>query len=74
MIKLTAQLGSNPLRYHKPIRCILSDRLFSIGQNGEIIAWEEETLNPIYHIVPSVVGDAEKLIDMIITPLRHISD
>lgn len=42
MIKLTAHLGLNPLRHHQPIRCILADYLYSVGESGEIIAWRPD--------------------------------
>jgi hypothetical protein len=45
MIKLAAQLGSNPLRYHTPIRCKSSgDYLLTIGESGEIVGWKRSTI------------------------------
>lgn len=41
MIKLTAQLGSNPLRYHNPISFkVYKDHLLSAGENGELVGWK----------------------------------
>jgi hypothetical protein len=35
MLKLTAQMGSNPLRYHIPVRCKSTNNyLLTIGENG----------------------------------------
>ena len=50
MIKLTAHLGSNPLRFHKPTRCISppigsltaqKNYVYSIGESGEVLAWNK---------------------------------
>ena len=49
MIKLTAHLGSNPLRFHKPIRCITppptltsqQNYIYSVGESGEVLAWNK---------------------------------
>jgi hypothetical protein len=49
MIKLTAQLGSNPLRYHTPIKCrSWGDYFLTIGESGEIVGWRISTMTPLY--------------------------
>jgi hypothetical protein len=75
MIKLTAQLGSNPLRYHVPTRCRSSgDYLLTVGESGEIVGWKLSTMEPLYEITCSALADTDGLIDLIITPLRLITN
>lgn len=73
MLKLTAQLGSNPLRYHNPARCKSSaNYLLTVGENGEIVGWKLPSMEPLYLIVCSALADTDGLIDLVITPLRLI--
>lgn len=75
MIKLSAQIGSNPLRYHNPISCKSSGTyLLTVGENGEIVGWRLPTLEPLYLVISSALADTDGLIDMIITPLRLITN
>lgn len=75
MIKLTAQVGSNPLRYHNPRMCKISDKyLLSAGESGEIVCWKLPEVQPLYQTICSTLADTDGLIDFIITPLRLITD
>lgn len=75
MIKLAAQLGSNPLRYHSPTTLKThKNYLLSAGENGEIVGWKMPELEPVYQIISSALADTDGLIDFIITPLRLITN
>lgn len=73
MITLNAQVGVNPLLNHRPIsiyRHPSCTYTFTIGQNGELVAWKEK--EPVFQMCPSVNAEADKLLVLTAVKLRAV--
>lgn len=73
MITLNVQIGVNPLVNHKPKQLYahpLSAFAFTLGENGEIVAWRKG--DPIYQMCPSLNAEADRLIALTAIMVRDI--
>lgn len=73
MITLNLQLGVNPLINHKPRKAHRDPNTpftYTIGENGEIVAWRSNT--PGFQMCPSLNAEADKLVAIATVLIRDI--
>lgn len=73
MLTLNAQVGVNPLINHRPLsvyRHPACHYCYTIGENGEIVAWDN--LEPIFQMCPSVNAEADRLLVLTAARVRAV--
>lgn len=73
MIALNVQIGVNPLINHKPKQLYshpLSSFNFTIGENGEVVAWRRQ--DPVFQMCPSLNAEADRLVAIVAVLVRDI--